>query len=332
MPKNKNAHIRYQVLDRCFQNPGRKFYVKDLLKEVNHALEEFNGAESKIKKRQLYDDIRFMESEQGYSIPLEKIVDGRKKYYRYSDTDFSISNKPLNEDEKSQIEAAISVLSRFSGAPQFEWVQEMIPVIQDRLGLKQSSKEVISIESNIDLKGIEHLRTLYTAIVNELVLKIEYQDFKSEESFELTFHPHFLKQFNNRWFAFGLNEEFGVPTWNLALDRILGIDQIQGDYVQSEIDWNEYFFDIVGVSRPYEGKVEKVVLEFTKEQAPYITTKPLHPTQRHEWSDEKLRVEIEVIPNYELESLILSFGEKCKVIKPESLRDKIQKRREASII
>lgn len=332
MSQNKNAQLRYQVLDRCFRNPGRKFFWQDLLDAINKALEEYNGPESKIKRRQLFDDIKFMESDQGWSIPLERHKDGRKVYYRYDDTDYSISNQPLNEDEKSQIQSAISVLSRFSGAPQFEWVQEMIPVIQDRLGLKQNSREVISIESNIDLKGIEHLGTLYDAIVNELVLKIEYQDFKSDESFELTFHPHFLKQYNNRWFAFGLNEEFEIPTWNLALDRIQNIDQIQGNYVHPEIDWNEYFFDIIGVTRPDDGEVEKVVLEFTKEQAPYIITKPLHPTQKHKWEGEKLIVTIKVIPNYELESLILSFGEKGKVVEPKSLRDKIQKRREASIL
>lgn len=332
MSQNKNAQLRYQVLDRCFRNPGRKFFWQDLLDAINKALEEYNGPESKIKRRQLFDDIKFMESDQGWSIPLERHKDGRKVYYRYDDTDYSISNQPLNEDEKSQIQSAISVLSRFSGAPQFEWVQEMIPVIQDRLGLKQNSREVISIESNIDLKGIEHLGTLYDAIVNELVLKIEYQDFKSDESFELTFHPHFLKQYNNRWFAFGLNEEFEIPTWNLALDRIQNIDQIQGNYVHPEIDWNEYFFDIIGVTRPDDGEVEKVVLEFTKEQAPYIITKPLHPTQKHRWEGEKLIVTIKVIPNYELESLILSFGEKGKVVEPKSLRDKIQKRREASIL
>ncbi|MCH2449210.1 MAG: WYL domain-containing protein [Gracilimonas sp.] len=332
MPTNRNAQLRYKVLDQCFRNPGRKFFWQDLLDEINKALEEYNGPESKIKRRQLFDDIKFMESDQGWSIPLKRHKDGRKVYYRYEDADFSISNQPLNEDEKSQIQSAISVLSRFSGAPQFEWVQEMIPVIQDRLGLKQNSREVISIESNIDLKGIEHLGTLYDAIVNELVLRVEYQDFKSDESFELTFHPHFLKQYNNRWFAFGLNEEFEIPTWNLALDRIQKIDQIQGDYVHPEIDWNEYFFDIIGVTRPDDVEVEEVVLEFTNEQAPYIVTKPLHPTQKHEWNGEKLMVTIKVIPNYELESLILSFGEKAKVFEPESLRDKIQRRREASIL
>lgn len=327
MSINKNALLRYQVLDRCFSNPGRKFFWQDLLEQINKALEEYNGPESKIKRRQLFDDIKFMESDQGWAIPLERHKDGRKVYYRYTDTDFSISNQPLNEDEKNQIDAAISVLSRFSGAPQFEWVQEMIPVIQDRLGLKQTSKEVISIESNIDLKGIDLLGAFYDAIVNELVLKVEYQDFKSDESFELTFHPHFLKQFNNRWFAFGLNEELEIPTWNLALDRIQNIEQIQGDYIQSEIDWNEYFFDIIGVTRPDERKVETIVLEFTEEQAPYVITKPLHPTQKHKWTDAStLKVTIEVIPNYELQTLILSFGEKVEVIKPTFFKEIIANR------
>ena len=326
MSQNKNAQLRYQVLDRCFRNPGRKFFWQDLLDAINKALEEYNGPKSKIKRRQLYDDIKFMESDQGWSIPLRRHKDGRKVFYRYEDTNYSITNQPLNEDEKSLIQSAISLISRFSGAPQFEWVQEMIPVIQDRLGLKQSSREVISIESNIDLKGIEHLGTLYDSIVNELVLKVEYQDFKSNKSFELTFHPHFLKQYNNRWFAFGLNEELEIPTWNLALDRIQEIDQIQGDYVYSEIDWNEYFFDIIGVTRPDDGEVEKVVLEFTKEQAPYIITKPLHPTQKHEWINDKLRVEIKLVLNYELESTLLSFGEKVQIIEPKALQEKIAER------
>jgi hypothetical protein len=128
MSINKNALLRYQVLDRCFRNTGRKYFWQDLLDEINKALEEFNGPGSGIKRRQLFDDIRFMESDQGWGIPLDKKREGRKVYYRYSDPEFSISNQPLNESEVSQIEAAISVLSRFAGAPQFEAVQEMIPV------------------------------------------------------------------------------------------------------------------------------------------------------------------------------------------------------------
>lgn len=319
MSINKNALLRYQVLDRCFRNPGRKYFWQDLLDEINQALAEFNGPGSGIKRRQLFDDIKFMESDQGWAIPLDRKKDGRKVYYRYSDQEFSISNQPLNESEVSQIEAAISVLSRFAGAPQFEAVQEMLPVLKDRLGLDHTSKEVIGLESNIDLKGIGYLSRLYDAITKEEVLEIEYQDFKSDEPFTLMFHPYFLKQYNNRWFVLGLNEELNISTWNLALDRIQSIDQTRNEYKTTDIDWNDYFYDIIGVTKLDDKEPVNVVLEFAKQIAPYVETKPLHPSQKSEWMNGKLKVTIEVIPNYELESLILSFGEKVKVEKPQSL-------------
>jgi len=323
MSINKNALLRYQVLDRCFRNTGRKYFWEDLLDEINKALVEFNGSESGIKRRQLFDDIKFMESDQGWSIPLGRKKDGRKTYYRYIDTEFSISNQPLNESEMNQIEAAISVLSRFSGTPQFEAVQEVIPVLKDRLGLKGTSKEVVFVESNIDLKGLDHLTTLYEAIVNEQVLRVVYQDFKSDEPFEFTFHPYYLKQYNNRWFVFGLNEDRGIPTWNLALDRIVNISESQNAYILGEIDWQDYFYDIIGVTKKDGVELQEVILEFKKESAPYVITKPLHPSQKSAERDGNLIVTIEVFPNYELESLILSFGENVRVLKPEELRNRI---------
>lgn len=217
-------------------------------------------------------------------------------------------------------------MSRFAGAPQFEAVQEMIPVLKDRLGLDHQSKEVIGLELNIDLKGIEYLSQLYDAIINEQVLEVKYQDFKSGEPFTLTFHPYYLKQYNNRWFVFGLNEELEIPTWNLALDRIESIEIIRKEYLQTDIDWNDYFYDIIGVTRYQDKEPETVILEFTKDMAPYVETKPLHPSQKSEWVDDRLRVTIEVIPNYELESLILSFGGKVKVKRPQNLIQVIKTR------
>jgi len=31
MATNKNAIIRYQALDKCFRNPGRKYFMDDLM-------------------------------------------------------------------------------------------------------------------------------------------------------------------------------------------------------------------------------------------------------------------------------------------------------------
>ncbi len=326
MSINKNALLRYKVLDSCFSNHRRNYFWQDLLHEINLALEEYNGPQSKIKRRQLFDDIKFMESDQGWSIPLNRLKDGRRVYYRYSDPEFTISKAPINEEELNQINAAIKVLSRFGGAPQFEWVQELIPVLKDRFDVKTNSKEIISIESNVDLKGIEYLSPLYEAINKEQVLSISYKDFKTDDSYSFRLHPYFLKQYNNRWFVIGLNPDREIPTWTVALDRILSIEYLTDSYQSSEIDWNDYFYDIIGVTRPADIEVETIKLEVTKEQAPYIETKPLHPTQKSYLTEDKLIVEIEVIPNYELETLILSFGEKVRVLEPEFLHEIIKER------
>ena len=318
--------LRYRVLDRCFRNTGRNYFIDDLLHEINKELEEYNGPDSKIKRRQLFDDIKFMKSDQGWSAPIITYKEGRKAYYRYEDLNFSISSQPINDQEANQISAAIEVLSRFSGAPQFEWVQEILPVLKDKFGIKSNHTEVISTESNIDLKGIEFLSPLYEAITKQQVLSITYQDFKSNAAYSYPFHPYYLKQYNNRWFVIGLNTNQKIETWTLALDRIERIEYLNLGYIPTDIDWNDYFYDIIGVTRPADREVEKVVLQFTEEQAPYIETKPLHPTQKSKWVEDRLIVEIEVIPNYELETLILSFGEKVKLLEPNYLAQKLADR------
>lgn len=135
MAINKNALIRYQALDKCFSNSVRMFFWEDLLEDFNKALQDFNYESEGIQRRQLYDDIRFMESEQGWSISLEKKHYGRRVYYRYEDLHFSINNQPLNDSKAEQIKSALQIISRFSGTPQFEWVNEMIPMLESKFGL-----------------------------------------------------------------------------------------------------------------------------------------------------------------------------------------------------
>lgn len=326
MAINKNALIRYQALDRCFRNPGRTYFLEDLLEECNKALLNFDPNNDGIQKRQLFDDINFMESEAGWSIPLNRIRQGRRVYYRYEDLNFSINNEPLNISEVEQIKSALQIISRFSGTPQFEWVNEMIPMLESKFGLINREDEVMSFESNVDLKGLHFLTPLFNAIINKQVLLIQYQDFRSSEPYDIILHPHYLKQYNNRWFVFGFNAGNEVPNWNLALDRIKSITEDASKYIDSEIDWDSYFYDIVGVTRPEKGIVQEVILNFTPEIAPYIITKPIHPSQKHKNEPTGLEVKIKVIPNFELERLILSFGEQVQVISPKEFKKKVAAR------
>src|SRR5680860_390288 len=96
MPNTKNAIIRYQALDKCFSNPGRRFDIPTLLEACNQALIAYDPNSDGIKRRQLYEDIRFMESSQGYGIDLIKIKEGRRVFYRYQNSSYSINNQPIN--------------------------------------------------------------------------------------------------------------------------------------------------------------------------------------------------------------------------------------------
>lgn len=326
MAVNKNALIRYQALDCCFRNSGRMYFIDDLLEECNNALMVFDANSNGIQKRQLFDDIRFMESEAGWSVPLAKIRFGKKVYYRYEDLTFSINNEPLNDSEAEQIKSALHILSRFSGTPQFEWVNELITKLDSKFGLVEREKEVISFNSNLDLKGLQLLMPLFNAVVNKRVINIIYQDFKSAEPYEITFHPYYLKEFNDRWFLLGMNAENQIPTWNLALDRIESFSETDLKYQETDIDWEDYFFDLVGVTRPVDGKVQEVVLHFAPDIAPYIKTKPIHPSQKHKDLEDYLEVKISVIPNLELERLIISFAEGVKVVSPPDFKQRIVQR------
>jgi len=220
----------------------------------------------------------------------------------------------------------MQIFSRFAGTPQFEWVNEMIPMLESKFGLIERKNEVISFESNIDLKGLHFLPPLFNAINNERVLLINYKDFKSSKPYQITFHPYYLKQYNSRWFAFGLNSENQAPNWNLALDRIESISESSLGYKPTDIDWDSYFYDLVGVTRPEGVPLQEIVLTFSREVSPYVVTKPLHPSQKHKIEPNSLEVRITVIPNFELEKLILSFGEQVTVISPQAFKERITNR------
>lgn len=326
MATNKHAQIRYLTLDKCFRNIGRNYTLEDLLEECNQAIYDFDPNSEGIKRRQLYDDLRYMESEQGWSIELEEgLKHGRKRVYRYANPNFSISNQPLNEADANHLKSALLTLSRFKGLPQFDWIDELSIRLEDSFNLTKDTKDIISFEENEFLKGKEFITQLYDAIHYKKVLKIEYKNFKSEELQIFILHPYYLKQYNNRWFLFGKNKDFENLT-NLALDRIENIEEAKLQYVETNIDFNEYFEDIVGVSVNDE-PVTKVVLKVSNNSINYIKTKPLHGSQKiKKENGEFAIIELELIPNYELESILFSFGNNIEVLEPESLRNKIRER------
>lgn len=329
MPANRNAQLRYQVIDRCLRNRGRYWTWEDIIEQINIAIKEDNPKSKGIGKTTFYEDLKDIEY-RVYNGEIERIKLRDKKRtvcLRYNDPNYSINNQPLNETEISQLKSAIKVLTRFKGMPQFEWIVDIIPAIESKLGLISLENEVLSFEANDDYEGLKFIATIFNAIVYKRVLKILYKDFRSTLPYEFVFHPYYLKQYKTRWFVLGHNPEKSYEIQNLALDRIKQITETSIKYIKTNIDWNDYFYDIIGVTKNKRKPIEIKLLITDPEQAAYISTKPLHPSQKKVKKVKKgYETRITVIPNYELENMILSYGERIMVLSPKIFKEKIKDR------
>lgn len=319
MAQNKGAIVRYRAIDRCLRSKYGKYGIEELRAACAEALYDAFSERMSVSRRQIYDDINHMESNAGYRAEIEHYRDGKKMYYRYADPDFSIEKTPISQEEMDQLKETILILNRFKGMPQFEWMEEILSKLEDQFHLKGAEDSVIGFEQNLDLKGLENITPLFEAIVNKQVLNIRYKSFKKYKPITCEVHPYYLKQYNNRWFLFGWNTEFGAIT-NFALDRIEAVSHILGEYKPKPagLDFDEYFDDVVGVTIP-KGKVEHIVMRVAPDRYPYIKNKPLHPSQHN--YDKEFRISIDVIPNNELIALLLSFGSQLEVLEPQDVRE-----------
>lgn len=320
MAVNKNALIRYKTLDKCFSNQYRKYYINDLIEACNQVLTDYYGIDTTVSRRQIFIDIDFMKSDAGYEAPIDSLKDGRKVYYRYEDLNFSILNKPLTQDEQLALENTVELLSRIKGISGLNALENLETKLID-VQNNSSNMNIISFEENEFLIGLEFLTPLYNYIKNKQTLCINYQPFRSEQVLEFIISPYHLKQYNNRWFIFGWNNRDNYIQ-NLALDRIKTLFIHNEAYHESSIDFKEYFEDIIGVSNDLSKEVEKVKIELSDNIIPYIKSKPIHGSQKI--IDNILYLQVKL--NYELESLILSYGENMKVLEPIMLTDILKER------
>ena len=324
MPTNKNAAIRYQTLDKCFRDRRHRYYMEDLIDKCEEAICYYNGVGG-VSRRQIFEDIKFMESETGWSVPLERKQDGRRVYYRYRDPDFTINAQPLTEDEARQLRSVIITLRRFRGLPSNAWVDEVISNLEWRFGLRGNQENMIGFEQNPYLRGLNLLPDIIDAATSHQAVRITYRNYKNcDEEYTVVVHPWYIKQYNNRWFLMAYNAEADRIS-NYALDRIqnLNVEEDVAYIPNKEVDFEHYFDDVFGVTIP-PSDVEKIraLLQFSKKQYPYIVSKPLHHSQEIVDAENRI-LAVEVRPTYEFTQLILSFGFDVKVIGPEPFKQEI---------
>ncbi|KQC33033.1 transcriptional regulator [Nonlabens sp. YIK11] len=325
MALNKNALIRYKTIDKCLQNNMRDWTLEDLIDACSDALYDLAGKDVNVSKRTIQLDLQHMRGDAlGYNAPIEVY---EKKYYRYSDPDYSITNIPLTENDMSVLSETMDMLKQFQDFSLFDEFKGVFQKLEDKIYTQRHHKAaVIHLDKNANLKGLELLDELYQAILKEVVLDLMYQSFKAHAPSMIKFHPQLLKEYNNRWFIVGMRDE-NDKILTLALDRILGVDyDFKSRYKSAHLDADAYYEHTIGVTVLSNRELQDVVFRVDRDNAPYVVTKPFHHSQKilEEHDDGSVTFQIHAHLNYELERLLLGFGESLEVIGPKRLRRRMR--------
>jgi len=321
MANSTHAHLRYNTLDYCFRNKSYNF--DQLLSFVNEKIAELYPGEG-ISIRTLRDDLKvFRNKETGFAAPLPEKI----RILKYTDPNFSIAQRPLLKEEQYLIDAAQQLLERFQNHPKYNKLAEALVKFQDDEEDENDSSIILHYDNNEEYKGMKHLKPLYLAIKKKQVLQVTYKGFHDITSTTFEFHPHILKQYNRRWFVFGLNNSKNMYEWSIPLDeRLINIKIIDEiDYIASNTDWDNFFRTMVGVVRPLNAPIEKVILRFYNGRENYFKTKPFQPDYEEFFEEDKQdQVWFETIINNELVQQILSYGKDVEVLEPELLKAKMR--------
>jgi predicted DNA-binding transcriptional regulator YafY len=324
MPINKKSFMRYRILDACLRNEFHKYPTReDIMEKCEEKLD------CEISVSTFEKDLYAMKNspEPGYYAPIE--YSKKHRGYYYSDKAYSIENFALKEEDVGAIEFAAAMLQQYKNLPILEKYASAIDKIMDVVNVrkllnKDEFTEYIQLEKVLAYKGNEFLETIINAIKELQVLTIKYRTFYGTKETELIVHPYLLKEYKNRWYVMGMHNKY-KDNITLSLDRIISLAiNSSVKYVKTSFDQDQYYKYSIGMN-VMKGKPKQILLEFSKEQAQYLITQPIHESQKVvKATESKITISLNVHPTIELISFIQGWGFNVKVIKPIELQNRIK--------
>jgi len=322
--------VRYNTIDNCLRRPYQRWGWEDLSEACGEALREFFDSDLPNPSRRsiMYDIHTMRHGKLGYEAPI--VYDRADRSYRYADPEFTITRSPLRTDDVQELRHALAILKQFNGFRQVEGIEQMTARLEHSLSLvTKKPANIIHFDQPHDADGLLWLNPLYEAIHKRQPRQMAYQPFYEDEPYETVVSPLLLKEYNKRWFLIAWDHgRERIQTF--PLDRIQLLAEAADTAYHQVADFtpDRYFRDIVGVSiYDEQTEVQDIHLWVDARQAPYLITKPLHSSQQvRQKTEDGILFGYRLIPNYELESLILALGDAAEVRAPVALRHRLQQR------
>lgn len=319
MPINKNAFIRYRVIDTLLR-------TKDFVKTSDIVEKLWNQHDLEVSPRTINKDIQALETD--FSAPIE--YDNSQKAYYYPENVAEIfPTLDLQEEEINALTFYAKTLQQYREFDIFKDFTNAIDKIVDAVKIKSSQKGVtdkikIQPENFPKFQGSGLIPEIISGFDKNKKFQFNYQRHNSSTSKEHVVTPILLKEYDHLWYLLAKREGKDYVT-TFALDRISNFIVSSSDCEDvSDFNSDKYYDHAFGIAVP-EGDVEDVLLEFIDWRGRYLLSAPIHKSQEFvEERDDKIILRIKVIPFHELHSKILSYGDNVRVLSPDSLRIKIK--------
>ncbi len=325
MSRIKNAQIRYRIIDRCIGNKYNPFPSKEDLRRACEEAIFGSDSGSDICDSTIEKDLRAMRVEFDAPIKYSRIDHG----YYYSDEDYSIDKIPLSEDDIEAIKFASNTLMQFRDVGLFKQFGFAIDKIFDRVHISNNPMD-LSVENFVQFEmvqetvGNEMLPLFLKAIKEKVVVNFLYTNYSSEKTKKRTVLPLLLKEYRNRWYliCYSLSKKKVVT---FGLDRVNELE-LTDKFHYAPVDFKpeNYFKNSIGITANEEDPV-KIVFKIDKIGSKYITSQPLHGSQKCvKEGTSRNTFELKVIVSEELKRTFLSYGSQIEILKPKSLRSEIR--------
>lgn len=251
--------------------------------------------------------------------------------YRYP-KDLEDPMKPYRtKHRRERAQRLMKLLNQSVGLLPPTWMADVISGAQR---ISKDEGKIVNFDRNMLVRNLQWVPTVFDAIENQKVLSFRYRPRYKSVVRDVLLHPYFLKEYNSRWFVLGYAsyKEGEAPNpFVCSLDRIDGeitiADDVEYKKPKRETLATDYFKNIVGVTR-LNKPCQTIKIETQDEYTHWrIKTKKLHPSQRElkPYTDEGHGLfSIQVIPNNELDTLLLSFGAHIRILEPQSYVDSFQ--------
>lgn len=319
MPKNKSAVLRYRIIDGCLTNSMHPYPTLELIQQ-----KIASQLDKPISISMLNKDLAAMKEIYGAPIAYHKQRGG----YYYTEKKFSISEFPLTGEEIEALDFSTALLQQIRGTRIFQQFENAINKVIEGYRISKiegiAQHQILQVEEPVRPQNSPFLEELLQSIIHKKALEVTYQGYGREAKVH-QFSAHLLKEYRNCWYVVGYSDR-AKNLLMFALDRIKTIADSKSRYIKVDsFDPHEFFQYSFGITQIHEAKPEKVVLQFTAFQAPFVLNQPLHHSQKLlKQNEDFVDIEYHVYITTELIMTILSYGKQVKVLAPKILKDQIK--------